>query len=386
MHLRKYVRQVRPIQEHNIKPENHIQRISEAYDIFPKSSGEIDTLDISHDKEKLKSLLNFVLTKSGGMPDPIAISNNPKEKGVKIHRVIADDLNLPDITKKFGIKVSAGNGSRGGTGTKSMGFGFEAQVTKDIETFIQEGIDSPNFTYPEFMKELNDSILSKHSDIQVKQDGGANTRRPLVFTDIGALIKGRDLQIGNLITDVTVSGDGEPYYLSLKFGGTVTFFNAGVQTIFTEEQFKAGRFKDKRAKQILGMFGINEKKFIDIFEKYDKKNARKIVPKISEDVTRKVNLRALLQLLVTGIGYGYYMVHKKGKKVEFYEMTRRRMMDSAKVKKVTVLYPKPGSAKRIDIEVVTKLYIFKINIRNKQGKLYPSHIMCDNKPNPDAVK
>ena len=72
MHLRKYVRQIRPIQEHNIKPENHIQRISELYDIFPKSSGEIDTLDIPHDKEKLKSLLNFVLTKSGGMPDPIS--------------------------------------------------------------------------------------------------------------------------------------------------------------------------------------------------------------------------------------------------------------------------------------------------------------------------
>ena len=67
-------------------------------------------------------------------------------------------------------------------------------------------------------------------------------------------------------------------------------------TIFTENQFKAGRFTDKRAKQILGMFGIDEKKFIDIFEKYDKKNARKIVPKISEDVTRKVNLRALLFL------------------------------------------------------------------------------------------
>ena len=81
------------------------------------------------------------------------------------------------------------------------------------------------------------------------------------------------------------------------------------------------------------------------------------------------------------------MVHKKGKdKVEFYQMSRRRMMDSAKIKSVTVLYPKPGSAKRIDIEVVTKLYIFKINIRNKQGKLYPSHIMCDYKPNPDAVK
>ena len=147
---------------------------------------------------------------------------------------------------------------------------------------------------------------------------------------------------------------------------------------------KSGKFKDKRAKQLLGMFGIDEKKFIDIFEKYDRKTARQIVPKIEEDVTRKVNMRSLLQLLVTGIGYGYYMVHKKGKKVEYYEMTRRRMMDSAKVRSVKVLYPKPGSAKRIDIEVITKLYIFKINIRNKQGGLYPSHIMCDYKPNPDA--
>ena len=74
------------------------------------------------------------------------------------------------------------------------------------------------------------------------------------------------------------------------------------------------------------------------------------------------------------------MVHKKKNKVETYKMDRRRMMDSAKIKKVTVLYPKPGTAKRIDIEVITKLYQFKINIRNKQGGLYPSHIMCDYKP------
>ena len=103
------------------------------------------------------------------------------------------------------------------------------------------------------------------------------------------------------------------------------------------------------------------------------------------DVTRKVNLRSLLRVLLTGIGYGYYMIHKKGKKVEFYEMSRRRMMDAAKIKKVTIQYPKPGSAKRIDIEVITPLYIFKINIRNKQGGLYPSHIMCDYKPNPDRL-
>ena len=132
------------------------------------------------------------------------------------------------------------------------------------------------------------------------------------------------------------------------------------------------------------MFGIDEQKFIDIFEGYDKATSSRSSKKEIVDVTRKVNMRSLLQLLVTGIGYGYYMVHKKGKKVEYYPMSKRRMMDSAKVRSVKILYPKIGTAKRIDIEVITKLYIFKVNIRNKQGGLYPSHIMCDYKPNPDA--
>ena len=382
MALQKYVRQLNPIS----RTYNNKTQFTESYDIFPKSEGEIDTLEIPHDKEKLKALFREIIAKSNGMPDPIGLQSSTP-KNVKISRSVSDNFNLPALSKKYGFRVTEGEGSRGGRGSKSKGFGFEGQVEKDIKTYIEEGIDSPRFTYPNFVKELHRDILSKHEKIEVIPEGAANTRRPLQFTDIGALIKGRDLQIGNLITDVTVLGDGKSYYLSLKLGGTVTFFNAGVQTIFTEDQFKAGKFRDKRAKQLLGMFGIDEKKFIDIFEKYDKKNARKIVPKIRENVTRKVNMRALLQLLVTGIGYGYYMVHKKGKdKVEFYQMSRRRMMDSAKIKSVTVLYPKPGSAKRIDIEIVTKLYIFKVNIRNKQGGLYPSHIMCDYKPNPQSLK
>jgi len=383
--MRKFVRQLtRPKKESYTSPLNKIQSFTEAYDIIPKSTQEIDELDTPHNKENLKGLFSDIVKKSG-VNDPIAISKNPKESGVKVMRSVADDFNLPSLSKKYNLKITAGNGSRGGGGSKSKGFGFEGQVTQDIETYIAEGEDSPNFKYPEFMKELHDDILSKHEVIQVIPEGGANTRRPLVFTDIGALIKGRELQIGRYITDVTVLGDGKPYFLSLKYGGTVTFFNAGVATIFTEDQFKAGKFKDKRAKQILGMFGIEEKRFIEIFEGYDKKTASRKSPKIIVDVTRKVNMRALLQILVTGIGYGYHMVHKKGKKIEYYEMTRRRMMDSAKVKSVKVLYPKPGSAKRIDIEIITKLYIFKVNIRNKQGGLYPSHIMCDYRPNPSAT-
>lgn len=379
MGLQPYVKQLRL--ERNLT--NKLQ-FTEAYDIIPKSSGEIDSLDIPHNKEALKKLFDEIVS-SSGMADPIALQSSTP-KNIKVSRAVADDFNLPSLSKKYGFKVTAGEGSRGGRGSKSMGFGFEGQVVKDIETYIQEGETSENFKYPDFMKEMHRDILSKHDKITVSLEGGANTKRPLEFTDIGALIGGRELNIGHKVTDVTVVGDNKSYFLSLKFGGTVTFFNVGVAKIFTADQFEKGKIDNKDAKKILDIFGIDEKRFIEIFTKYDKKKASKSTKQMV-NVTRQTNLRALLQLLVTGIGYGYWMAHSKGKKgVEFYEMTRRRMMDSAKIQKVTILYPKPGSAKRLDIEVVTKLYIFKINIRNKQGGLYPSHIMCDYKPNPQALK
>ena len=375
--MKQFVEQLSPRLELNNKTQ-----FSEAYDIIPKSSGEIDSLDIPHDKEMLKGLFNHIVSKSG-MADPIALQSSTP-KNVKVSRSVADDFNLSTLSKQYGFKVTAGEGSRGGRGSKSTGFAFEGEVAKDIETYIEEGETSENFKYPDFMKEMHKDILSKHEKITVSLEGGANTRRPLEFTDIGALIGGRELNIGQKVTDVTVIGDNKSYFLSLKFGGTVTFFNAGVSKIFTADQFEKGKIDNKDAKRILDIFGIDEQQFIEIFTKY-KKGAKKSA-KQEVNATRNTNMRALLQLLVTGIGYGYYMVHRKGKKVEFYEMTRRRMMDSAKVKSVKILYPKPGSAKRLDIEVVTKLYIFKINIRNKQGGLYPSHIMCDYKPNPDALK
>ena len=287
MPLQKYVHQVKIREDkHEADKVEFLKNLilSEAYDIIPKSEGEIDELDIPHDKEQLKALFTDVVTQSG-VGDPIAISKNPKEKGIKIVRSVADDLNLASLSKKYGFKISAGNGSRGGTGTKSMGFGFEGQVFKDIETYIAEGEDSVNFKYPDFMKALHDTILSKHSEVSVTLDGGKNTRRPLVFTDIGALIKGRELNIGQYVTDITVLGDGKPYYLSLKYGGTVTFFNAGVATIFTEDQFKAGKFKNRNAKQLLKMLGIDEKRFIETFEGYDKKTASRKASKDIVDVT-----------------------------------------------------------------------------------------------------
>ena len=59
MSLQRYIRQLIPIQE-NV----NLSQFSEAYDIIPKSTGEIDTLEIPHDKEKLKALFDEIVAGS----------------------------------------------------------------------------------------------------------------------------------------------------------------------------------------------------------------------------------------------------------------------------------------------------------------------------------
>lgn len=351
--------------------------LSEAYDIIPKSEVEIDKLSFLSDdeRERLKKLYGEV-SQSSGMPDPLSLSSS--EKKIKVFRSVAVELDLKKLSKEYGFNLSAGNGSRGGRGSKSQGFAFENQIVSDLEQYKSAGLDG-EFKFPEMVKQMHDAFLKDASEIEVKLEGGANTKRPLVFGDVKAVIGGRNLNIGSKVTDVTVYTDKGEYYLSAKFGGTVTFFNAGVKTIFTDDQFESGKITNKDGLKLLDMFGIDEQRFIETFTAYDP-TAKKSG---SKDIVNnpRANKSALQRLLLTGIGYGYYMVHRKGKKVEFYEMTPSRMKRAATIQNIRILYPKPGEAKRIDIEVVTPLYIFKFNIRNKQGGLYPSHIMCDYKPN-----
>ena len=356
--------------------------LSEAYDIIPKSQVEID--DIVHlsddQKEKLKSLYASI-TQQTGMVDPFALSGSKKERGIKVARAVAIDLDLPKLSNEYGFKLSAGNGSRGGRGNKSKGFAFENQIVSDLEKYKESGLDG-DFKFPDMIKDMHDSFLKDARFIEVSLEGGANTKRPLVFGDVKAVIGGRDLKIGSKVTDVTVTTDQGEQYLSAKFGNTVTFFNAGVARIFTPDQFESGKITNSDGRKLLDMFGIDEQRFIETFTKYDPKTAKKSGKK--DVVNPRANKKALQRLLITGIGYGYWMVHRKGKKVEFYEMTASRMKKASTIKSIRILYPKTGEAKRIDIEVVTPLYIFKFNIRNKQGGLYPSHIMCDYKPNPSS--
>ena len=124
-------------------------------------------------------------------------SSNKQEKQIKVARDIADGFNLNSLSKKFGVKLTAGDGSRGRRGANNQGTGFEKDLVDDINLFIEEGIETPSFKYPSLMNDLYKDILSKHKSIQVNLEGGANTKRPLEFTEIGAIIGGTAINVGN---------------------------------------------------------------------------------------------------------------------------------------------------------------------------------------------
>ena len=69
--------------------------------------------------------------------------------------------------------------------------------------------------------------------MKIIPEGGLNKPSPLTISGnnirAGSNIS---LDVGPTVTDLTfVNGDSKKYYLSLKFGGTVTFYNGGETTI-----------------------------------------------------------------------------------------------------------------------------------------------------------
>ena len=84
-------------------------------------------------------------------------------------------------------------------------------------------------------------------------------------------------------------------------------------------------------------------------------------------------------LLESGIGHGYHVIHKMRGKVLSKKMDESAMKAAAKVGAVKIYYGgKTGKGKRIDMEMESPYYVFKLNIRDTQGTDgYPTRMMCD---------
>ena len=351
-----------------------------AYTFFPESVSQIETKLKFPDKnkEEVKRLYS-VLNKKYKLKAPINL--DPGEyKIVNVVRALQGTADLGQVKREAKLnilKIKFGNGSLGGRGVQNKGNLFENQYAQAIVKY-----DEGNKIEQSFEKSIADLYktykLSKYKKLVVKEEGAANTKRPIVF---GANIivkadKQVGLNIGPIVTDLTLMDDNKPkVYLSLKLGGTTTFFNAGVRTVLTPEEIKANNIKNPQGNRLLKMFGIDKKIFANVFNGKLKTGVIKNVWPSMDGNSKK----ALEKLLQSGIGFGYHVIHKLGTGIKSYKVDEKYMIEASKPQSLTLYYGgKTGTGKRIDMEIMTPKYALKLNIRDTQGKDgYPTRMMAD---------
>tara|TARA_B100000965_G_scaffold13280_1_gene10002 strand:+ start:80 stop:1144 length:1065 start_codon:yes stop_codon:yes gene_type:complete len=349
-----------------------------AYTFFPKDLPAIESTlkkaefpeDAIADAKKLLSLLK--------RRDPTPINFDLKKKrDVNISRTIQDDMSIAEIKSKAGIttlKMKFGNGSSGNRGANNRGNLFEGEFTNAL-TAWWEGETVSNKNMLTAIEDLDKTYdLSNYKQMLAVAVGGENTRRPLMFSPRIQLKnpKGSGFDVGESVTDVTVhlNPGRKKVFLSLKLGGTTTFFNVGVKTILPKSDIQNLNIRNRDGKKLLKMFGIDEEKFCQVFNGTGNG---------SIDNRPRYDRKALQHLLESGIGYNYHIIHKLTGRILSKEMSKAAMKKAARVGAPKIYYGgKGGRGRRIDIEMMSPTYIFKLNLRDTQGKDgYPSRLMCD---------
>jgi len=347
-----------------------------AYTFFPKSVEEIQSTLSSKgfpqpNVEEVKRLFSLLRNKAD---TPINLDLD-KKINVNISRMIDGDFSIREINQKADIKIlklKFGNGSSGNRGANNRGNLFEPQFADALLKWWA-GEDVADKKMLAAIEDMNKTYKIEDSKtFKVDVVGGENTRRPLVFTPNIQLTnpKGRGYDVGQSVTDITLTTDKGPIFLSLKLGGTTTFFNVGVKTILTKSEIQNMNIRNANGKKLLKLFGIDETKFCEVFNGQHKG---------SIDRKPKFDKSGMVRLLQSGIGFNYHIIHKLTGKILSKQMDEKAMKRAATVNAPIIYYGgKGGKGKRIDIEMQSPTYTFKLNLRDTQGKDgYPTRLMCD---------
>lgn len=356
-----------------------------AYTFFPKTATEINKELKNSDKDKVNEIISlFTELKSQYKTIESPINIDPKNiSKVNITRMLQGEFELSAIKRKIKltkIAIKFGSGSSGNRGVANRGNLFEPLFADSLARWwAGEDLSDNN------IKEAIDDIVSEYNldkkkDLKIETVGELNNPRPLIFSgdqvSISSKIPISDDDLGPIVSDITLTYDKtKKIYLSLKLGKTTTFFNCGIRTILTPTEIKSGKITNDDGLKLLNMFNIHPALFCDIFN-------GKLEKGYSEDVWKNITgkQKILIQrFLETGIGHGYQVVHKLDNRIKTYKIDKKYMQNSSKPMSCILYYGgKKGKGKRIDIEIETPKYTFKLNIRDTQGNDgYPTRIMGD---------
>ena len=131
------------------------------------------------------------------------------------------------------------------------------------------------------------------------------------------------------------------------------------------------------------MLGIKTDKFIEVFQKYT--GVKGAAPTVQDHVEKVVlqgnNKTALSDLVKSGVGHGYWMVHYDGSHLDCFEVSKTYMESAARIvgSGMEINYGgTTGAGKRVNIVFETEKYDFSFNIRSKSGgETYPTHANGD---------
>jgi len=368
---------------HILPPLFYINRRM-AYTFFPKSASEIQTTLKNGDQAKVTEIMNvfaWLRAKFPSVETPINIDPS-KLALINVTRNLEGDVELSALKRYAGtnkVKMKFGSGSSGNRGVNNRGNLFEPQFAKALMDWW-EGIKIADTKTMNAIKNLDETYnLKQYKKIEIEQEGALNKKRPLVYAPDVIISSpggkpGND--IGSIVTDLTLKGDGKVVaYLSLKLGTTATFFNVGVKTVLTTEEIKKGLIENANGKKLLDLFNIKAPLFCDVFNgKLDKGYVEDVWHSMSN--AQQNNLKKLLE---SGIGHGYHVIHKLSSEVKSIKIDKKYMEKAATPTSCKIYYGgKTGNGKRVDIEIETHKYKLKLNLRDTQGAGgYPTRLMGD---------
>ena len=308
------------------------------------------------------------------------------------------DLDLADLVKtdEFGGR---------GPGGKKRNFGLEyEEALAATWTAKLNGLNYDNLPWAAHVDVMDAEFKKKSGNkglTYVEHAGGANESRPLKLKNGGVVVapggQPVDGPVGNILKDILVQYGGTPlqftpsattYYVSVKYGPTLAFFNSGVQgkkkdsiPFFPTKDLENNTIPSA-GQNLLDMFNIDHADFIKIFKDFGKPG-NVPSPNVVSTTLDAQQLKHLKAMTFTGVGYGYWMAHFLKGKFHFFEVDKNYATAASNVtgSKVELQYGGTGGdGKRINMLFSTPKYDFSFNIRNKQGGVWPSHTNGDYTP------